>query len=318
MTRYVDIDLSALPAPDAIEGLDYEALVAQSKATLLALLADDPDLQAEVALTLQVESEPLTKILEVMAYRELIVRGRINDAVRAVLLPTSHGADLDNIAARLDVLRQVVTPADAETGAAAVMEPDADLKDRYQLAPEAFSTAGPYGAYHYLARTAHPHVWRTAVYGPESGLVTPGQVLVVVLSRMGDGAPTQGVLDAVAAFLSDADARPLTDDVLVEGTAVTEYTISYQLRIMRGADPELIRAAALASLSAYAAARRRPGAKVTVDALNGAAFSDRVNIDSITRLSPAADVDPGPRGTTLCTSIAVSYTIVDPDDGSAD
>lgn len=318
MTRYTDIDLSALPAPDAIEGLDYETLVAEGKATLLALLADDPDMQADVAATLQVESEPLTKLIEVMAYRELIVRGRINDAVRAVLLPTSRGADLDNLAARLDVLRQVVTPADADTGAAAVMEPDADLKDRYQLAPEAFSTAGPYGAYHFLARSAHPHVARTAVYGPESGLVTPGQVLVVVLSRMGDGAPTQGVLDAVAAKLDQDEARPLTDQVIVEGSTITPYAISYQLRILRGADPELIRAAAETALATYAAARRRPGAKVTAKALDGAAFSDRANIDDVTRLSPAADVDPGPRGTTLCTGLTVTYTIVDPDDGSAD
>lgn len=320
MTRYVDIDLGALPPPDAVRPLDYEALVAQRKATVLALLADWPDVQLEVAAVLQVEGEPMVKLIEADAYRELLVYGRINDAVRAVLLATSRGNDLDNLCARLGVERQVVTPADPATSppTAAVLESDADLKERYQLALEAFSTAGPYGAYHFLARSAHPHVARTAVYGPESGLVTPGQVLVVVLSRIGNGAPTEGVLDAVAAALSDADARPLTDQVLVEGSTITDYAVAYEIAVRRGADPTLIAAAAETALATYVANRRRPGARISIEALTGAAFADQINIDDVVRVSPAADVDPGPRGTANCTGITVAWTIVDSDDGSAD
>jgi phage-related baseplate assembly protein len=320
MTRYVDIDLSQLPAPDVIQPLDFEAEVAALKQDVLDRI-DDATLKADVAAVLKIESEPLVKVIEAFAYATTLVYGRINDAARAELLATTQGNDLDNFAARLDVLRQVVAAADDTTSppTPAVVEPDADLKERYQLAPEAFSVAGPYGAYHFLARSAHPHVWRTAVYGPESGLVTPGQVLVVVLSRIGDGQPTQGVLDAVTAALGDLEARPLTDQVLVEGSSVTNYAIAYELAIISGSpDPSLIVAAAAQALQTYADGRRRPGAKVTTKALDGAAMSDRVNIDDITRISPPGDVDPGPRGTARCTGITVTYRIVDPDNGNAD
>lgn len=96
MSTYTAIDLSQLPAPTIVESLDFESILA----TMLA------DLQArEPTFTALVESDPAYKILEVCAYRELLIRQRVNDAARGVMLAYATGADLDQIGALFNVKR---------------------------------------------------------------------------------------------------------------------------------------------------------------------------------------------------------------------
>lgn len=309
MPRFVDIDLSALPAPDAVKPLDYEQTVADRKLAVLERI-EDLELRAEVAAVLDLETEPMTIDVEAGAYRETIVYGRINDAVRAVLLPTSSGVDLDVLCSRLGVLR-LEDPGDpqADPPVPATRESDADLKQRYQLALEAFSTAGPYGAYVFHARSAHPHVKDCGVYGPEEDFVDLGHAHVVVLSSIGNGAPTEQVLESVRTQLSDDDARPLTDFVDVEGATITEYEIVYHLEIPPGPDPSLIVAEAEAALTAYGASRHRVGAPVTDSGLDASAH--RPGVERASRSSPLAEIDPGKRGAAYCTAVTVTYEIVD-------
>ena len=73
------IDLSMLPAPTIIEALDYETLLTTRRADLVARYPAAADV-------ITLESEPLNKLLEESAYRELILRQRINDAARGVML----------------------------------------------------------------------------------------------------------------------------------------------------------------------------------------------------------------------------------------
>ncbi len=89
------IDLSQLPAPALVEVLDYESLLAERKATLISLY---PEEQREaIARTLSLESEPLVKLLQENAYREVILRQRVNDAARAVMVAFATGSDLDQL-----------------------------------------------------------------------------------------------------------------------------------------------------------------------------------------------------------------------------
>ena len=53
------IDLNQLPAPDVVEELDFETILAERKATLISLYPEDQ--QEAVARTLTLESEPLVK-----------------------------------------------------------------------------------------------------------------------------------------------------------------------------------------------------------------------------------------------------------------
>ena len=59
------------------------------------------------------ESEPIVKLLEENAYRELIFRQRINEAAKAVMVAYAIDGDLDQLGANNGVSRLTLTPADA-------------------------------------------------------------------------------------------------------------------------------------------------------------------------------------------------------------
>lgn len=143
------IDLNQLPAPDVVEELDFETILTERKATLISLYPEDQ--QEAVARTLTLESEPLVKLLEENAYRELIWRQRVNEAARAVMLACAAGNDLDVIGANYNTTRLTITPADDSTipPTPAVMESDTDYRLRIQQAFEGLSVAGSVGAYQY-------------------------------------------------------------------------------------------------------------------------------------------------------------------------
>src|ERR1700744_2341089 len=152
------IDLTKLPPPDVIEALDLEPLYAQGKAILLSLW---PSFNADL------ESEPANKVTQVIAYIALSLGQRVNDAVRAVLLATAKGNDLDNLGALLGVQRLVITPANPDQGIAVVMEEDDDYRYRITLAPTSFSVAGPEAAYIYHARSASGDVLDASATSPD-------------------------------------------------------------------------------------------------------------------------------------------------------
>ncbi|RBH41297.1 baseplate assembly protein, partial [Pseudomonas sp. MWU13-2860] len=64
--RTTPIDLSQLPAPDIVDELDYEMILAEKKARLVALYPKEQ--QDEIAATLELESEPMVKLLQEAAY----------------------------------------------------------------------------------------------------------------------------------------------------------------------------------------------------------------------------------------------------------
>ena len=73
------IDLSQLPAPNVVQPLDFEAELARLQALVLAGLP-------ELAEVLALESEPINKVLQIVAYENVNMQARINDAARACIL----------------------------------------------------------------------------------------------------------------------------------------------------------------------------------------------------------------------------------------
>lgn len=162
------VDLSLLAAPDVVDELDYETILAERKATLVSLYPEEQ--QEAVARTLTLESEPIVKLLQENAYREVIWRQRVNESARAVMLAYAAGNDLDNIGANFSVGRLVITPAEESTlpPTPAVMESDTDYRLRIQQAFEGMSVAGSGGAYQFHGRSADGRVAdipATASYG---------------------------------------------------------------------------------------------------------------------------------------------------------
>ena len=238
------IDLSQLPVPTIIEALDFETILTDVKAVMVASFPEDQ--RASVAAALTLESEPLTIIAQAMAYRELLLRQRINEGAAACMLSHATGDDLDNIAANLDTERLVIT--EATDTADAVTESDEALRLRAQAAFEGMSVAGPSAAYEYFARSASGQVADARATSP-----SPAEVVVAVLSTEGDGTASTELLDAVTAAVNDEEVRPLGDRVKVQSAEIVEYAIDATLYFYPGPESEPIINAVMASLRAFLA-----------------------------------------------------------------
>lgn len=289
---FTAVDLSKLPFPAAVETLDYEAIVA---AMLADYQARDP------AFTALLESDPAYKVLEVAAFRELLIRQAANEDVKAVLLAFATGSDLDQVAARYNVQRLVLVPADDTTvpPTPAVMESDESLRRRVQLSFEGFSTAGPTGAYIFHALGADARVLDANAESP-----SPGQVEVAVLSNIGNGTAPADLLAAVNATLSANDVRPLTDQVLVKSAEIVPYSVTASLTVYAGPDSEVVLAAAKSALDAYVESSHRLGRDVTRSGLFAALH--REGVQNVALTSPASDVVADWDQVTWCTSINVT------------
>lgn len=241
------IDLSQLPVPTIIDALSFEDILAQLKADALVRLP-------ELAQTIELESEPVNILLQTVAYRELVLRARINDAAKAVMLAYAAGADLDQIGANYGVARLVITPAqpNALPPVDAVMEADEDYRPRILLSLDRYSTAGSEASYKYHAMSASAQVQDARGVSP-----TPGYVTCYVLSTEGNGAASPELLAAVTAALNQERVRPLTDNVTVLSASIVPYAITAHLVVPTGPDAETIRQAAQAAAAAYAVQSRR-------------------------------------------------------------
>ncbi len=297
----MSIDLSLVPAPALIDALDFEAILAARKAALLALWpeADRPALEA----TLAIEGEALTLFLEESAYRELLLRARINDAARSVMLAYAAGTDLDQIGANYGVQRLTLTPANpsAVPPVAAVLEADPDYRARILLSLAALSVAGPEDAYLYHAQSADPRVAHVTAQSP-----TPGEVLITVLGRDGNGTPPGDLLTNVTAALTAKSVRPLTDHVTVQAPIIVPFSVTASLSTYPGPDAAVVLAQAQAELAAYLASVRKIGYDITLSGIYGAL--QRPGVHRVTLTSPVADLLIDDSSAAHCTAIALTLT----------
>jgi phage-related baseplate assembly protein len=288
------IDLSKIPPPAVVESLDFETLLAERKARLLELTpeARRPALESVLAL----ESEPIVILLQENAYRELLLRQRINDAARAVMLAYAAGDDLDQLAANCDLERFVINPGNpvAIPPVAPTMESDDDLRERVLLSPEGLSVAGPRQSYEHFARSADALVADVKVASP-----APCEVLVTVLSREGDGTASADLLSAVEAALSADDVRPVGDRLTVQSAEIVTYTAAGTIYCGPGPEGEAILAAANVSFVAYKDEQQRLGRDVRRSAIFAA-----LHVEGVTRVDlpePAADVVIADHQVAVCT-----------------
>lgn len=289
---FTAVDLSQLPAPDVVEALDFETILADMVADLQAR---DP------AFTAMVESDPAYKILEVAAYRELLIRQRVNEAARAVMLAYAAGADLENLGALFGVPRLVTDPGDPEAipPVPPTYETDTDYRRRIQLSLEGFSTAGPEGAYIFQALSADGQVLDASAISP-----SPGDVVVTVLSRTGDGTADQALLDIVNAALSAEDVRPLTDNVTVQSAAIVNYTVEATLYFYSGPGSEQALANAQAAIEAYTEKQHRLGLDVTLSGVYAALHQS--GVQGVDLVSPAANIVVDRQQAAFCTGITLT------------
>lgn len=296
------LDLARLPAFKLVD-IDYEteraALIAGIKARFEARgIPYDVDM---------LETDTAVILAEEFAFRKTLTLGQISDAGKRFTLVSSYGGALDAIGATyyadIGVERLVVTPADPIAGTPAVMESDDRFRRRIQLAPEA-RTPGTLGGYEYWALTAAPGLTDARALNHASGLVSPGQILVVLLG----GADEDDQVEIAQAFLLNRNVKLATDMVAVRAATRTEAAINAVLEMRPGPSPGLIQTEAEANLTAYLAKRRRIGERITKSSI-GAALTVG-GVDRVRQNAPVTDIDPGADGVVLVTSKTVTTEIV--------
>lgn len=273
------VDLSQLPQPQIIEVLDFEIILSEVKTVMLAAFPQEQ--QASVAAALELESEPLNVIAQVVAYRELMLRQRINDGAAACMLSHAVSADLDNLAGNLNTERLIITPETETTDA--VTESDTALRLRAQAAFEGLSVAGPTGAYEYFAKSASGKVADAKAISP-----SPAIVVVSVLSAEDDGTASAELLATVAKALSADDRRPVADRLTVQAAEIVNYQINARLYFYPGPESEPIHTAAQDALQSWLNQQGKIGRDVARSAIMAALHVQ--GVQRVELLEPAGDI----------------------------
>ncbi|KAA0571073.1 baseplate J/gp47 family protein [Azospirillum sp. Sh1] len=252
--------LPDLPAPQVVETLAYEDIKAE---VLSGFLGMAPEFSALL------ESDPAIKALEAGAYRELLLRHRINQAARANLLAFALGSDLDHLALFYGVERL--------TG-----ESDDRFRLRIRDRVIGWSTGGGAASYRYNAMSAHADIEDVSVASPK-----PGLVVVALLPRAGTTATDAVLLDAARSRLNDPTIRVLTDTIDVRMAAPVSFEVAARVWL-RPEAPDSRLEDIEAAFRAALAGERRLGWDVTrswqvAQLQRGGVY--RVELDA-----PAADV----------------------------
>lgn len=288
------VDLSQLPAPQVLESLDFEGVYGEELQRFRVYMGDKWD-----AL---LESDPITKLLELGAYRRMQNRARVNDAAKALMLAYARGADLDQLAANVNLQRLVVQAEDlnAVPPVERVLEADDALRERVQLVYEGLTTAGPRNSYILHARNASGRVADATAESP-----APAEVVVTVLDLEGTGLAPPELLETVRAHLSDDDVRPVADRLTVQAAEILPYRVEAVLyKAGTGPENEAILAACKARLQAWVNPRRRLGLEVSRSGIDA-----QLHIDGVSRVELVgwADIRPTREQAAWCETIDVAW-----------
>ncbi|WP_419247481.1 baseplate J/gp47 family protein [Wolbachia endosymbiont of Rhagoletis indifferens] len=198
--------------PEIIEKLSYEEIFSRMKEELVLR---DP------SFTALIESDPAIKILEIAAWRELLLRERINEAARSNLLKFARGEELDNLAEFYGAERENE-------------ERDESFRKRIEAKIIGWSTGGSKEHYRFQALSADRRVKDALV---ESKV--PGSVEISILSTelSTNGIASEELLNIVGKQVTRDDIRVLTDTITVVGCNIIEIDIHSRISIKR---PDII------------------------------------------------------------------------------
>ena len=291
------IDLAALPAPQVLENLDFEVLYEDALRQFREYMAEN--------WSAALESDPVVKLLELIAYWRVQDRARVNDAAKALLLAHAKGTDLDQLAANVELSRLVVQAEDltAVPPLPEILEEDDALRERVQLVYEGLTTAGPRNSYILHARNASGLVADATAESP-----SPAVVDVTVLSLEGDGTADAELLATVAAHVNDDDVRPVADRVNVRSAEILRYQVNAVVYLAgNGPEGEAVLAEAKSRLEAWKNPRRRLGVEVSRSAIDA-----QLHVAGVRRvdLIDWSDIRPTKAQAGWCTTVTVTRGVL--------
>lgn len=250
----VNVDMSQLPKPAVIEQLDYEQILQEWIQRYKEL---DPDYQDVI------ESDPVYKLIEVAAFREMVLRQRVNDGAHATMLAYAAKEDLDVRGADFDVERLVIDEGDPDAvpPREKIMESDEAFRYRIQLSNRAKNTAGSADDYEFWALSADGRVKSIASDSPKGSLT----VTVSVLSHEGNGTASADLIKLVEDTLTPKGTRPLSDEVLVQSATINEFVVEAELELFSGPDEAEVLNAAREQLDKWLSDSHRQGMDLPLD-----------------------------------------------------
>ncbi|WP_319568378.1 baseplate assembly protein [Cohaesibacter marisflavi] len=328
MSKFVSPDLSAL-GELPLDDVDFESERARRLDLMVEAFAAF-DLEYDET---DIEHNPVNRaIVRAGAYNDVHELQQINEAIQKLSITSSNEDALEHIAATYyGISRLVSTDEDGNE----VKEDIEDFRDRILLAPEAFSTAGPEGAYafHALELDGVADLSDVAVYSAEDGAtysadvlfadaysagdratefadrdtgdpVKPAEVLIVPLPTIDYGDCDQSLLDRVYAAVTAKDVRPIGDCVRIEAPEIVPYQVEMVIHCAPGADAELLVSEAETALTTYTTKRRKVGVVAELLGIGGCGYV--TGVESVTMTSPTTDVGGGRKQAPYCTSITVT------------
>lgn len=304
---YHAIHLDDLPKPNVLAPIEPETVLSELKAELLTQFPPSHP----VAQALELESEPINKVLQVLAYRYSLKVAQINHTARQLMLAYATGGDLDHIGATYYRLaRKLIQEADPTTypPTPAIYESDDAYRYRLALSIESLTRAGSAGSYEFHALSASPEVYSVAVHSPSpcvvdvylAGQIT-GDVFAQKVSNIGVSA---SAIASVQNALSADDVRPLTDVVRVQNATAKTYQIRATIYTKNSLSPSLILQKSLADLRTYLTDNFRPSERVATSRIIGAL--DTSGVSRIELHEPTADVLVDIGQLALCTLCEVN------------
>jgi len=279
------IDLTGVPVPDFVEAFSYEEIRAEAIKRLVELQPD----------YLVVESDPAIKVIEAFCYREMLLRQRINDGLRANTITLAKGADLATIGAFANVV-----PLAGED--------EARFRARVQQGFAQLAVAGARGAYRAHVMGLSTDILDVGIHSP-----APGEVVVTLLAFEDvEEASTDEMAIGTALFaqprdkkrilcrssssivartrnlLNEEEVRPLTDQVTVRPAHVIPFEIKAKLVIYPGPDSSLVLAQAKERLVAYLSSICKVGHDATCSGIMAALQAP--GVQNVLLASPQADI----------------------------
>ncbi|MDR2905277.1 MAG: baseplate J/gp47 family protein [Helicobacteraceae bacterium] len=221
------MSVANIPVPDIIDNLSYNEIKTEIKERLNIAFAPNVEF---------LESDDVLLIVEALAYREMLVRARINAAVKSQFLPTAAGADLDNIVAFYGVERSVG-------------ESDEQLRERAFLSLNRFTTAGSERSYIYHALSADARIKEVKATSP-----APGEALITYFAdfsyldseaedyQEAFEAAKANVQSKIVSALSAKEMRPLTDNVIVDRAQEIVVGLSLEVELLTMSDAARVEA----------------------------------------------------------------------------
>jgi phage-related baseplate assembly protein len=293
---FANLDLSLIPAPQAIDPVDYELIRAARLSSLTArFLAKGIPFNVAA-----LESDPSVIHQEEDAYREMLDLQAINDAVQAVLLAFAVGSDLDNLGALLGMRRLTVT--ESTDAAPAVMESDTDFRARIRIALDATAVGLTGNGYRIIALQAAPAV-KAVSFIKHGG----GQIDVILLGRGEDGAVDEASVKAVRDRLAADDGGQLTDIVTVRSARPLPFDIVAEAIIPPGPTPSVIQNASVSAITEAMSALKVIGGRVPTDAIIAAGRVPPMN--KFRLIAPEEDILPEPAEAPYLRSVSIALTV---------